>query len=150
MHSQGIEDNNEWCSVAVPSSSLTPEMIGATGGAHSWIPSDGRPCALWSLRWLWQFAPTTCIPCCLWPVQKVAHPPYPTAKASHRPRAHACAEKEIPMVVLPLLLLPSLTIASCFSLASRPPPQFPQLWFSASQPMVHHSLDPQAVSICQP
>ena len=47
---------------------------------------------------------------------------------------------------LPLLLSPSPTMAPCFSCGPRPLPRFPQLWSSAPQPMLHHSLAPQAVS----
>ena len=44
VHSQGSESKNRWCLVAIPSSAMTPEMTGATGGACSWTPSGGRPC----------------------------------------------------------------------------------------------------------
>ena len=62
-------------------------------------------------------------------------------------QAHACAEKDTAAVVLPLFLLPSLTMAHCFSCGLKLPPVIPQLWCLFPQPRVHCFLAPQAVSI---
>ena len=43
VHSQGSDSNNGWCLVAVPSSVMTSEVTGATGGVCSWTPSGGGP-----------------------------------------------------------------------------------------------------------
>ena len=43
VYSQGNERNNQCCLVAVPSSVLTLEVTGATGGAYSLTPSGARP-----------------------------------------------------------------------------------------------------------
>ena len=43
VHSQGRESNNRWCSVAVPSFALTPEVNGASGVVCSQIPSGDGP-----------------------------------------------------------------------------------------------------------
>ena len=49
----------------------------------------------------------------------------------------------------PLLLLPSTTMAPCFSCRPRPPPSFPQLWCSTPQPLGLRSLAP-SVYLCTP
>lgn len=66
---------------------------------------------LWSLRWLWWFAPTP-VACTRGDLLLVSPTP---------------AEKEVPMVV-PLLLLPVSP-----AVAARPPPALPWLWHTASK-----------------
>ena len=44
MHSWGNEINNSWCSVAMLSSVLSPDVTGAAGSSYSWTPSGGGPC----------------------------------------------------------------------------------------------------------
>ena len=58
-----------------------------------------------------------------------------------------CTEKDIPMIVLPLLLSLSPTVVLCFSCRPRSPPVFPRLWYSIPQPMVPLSLVPQPISL---
>ena len=67
MHSQVSESNNGWCSVAAPSSLLTSEMPGATGGAYLQNANGSRFHPLCCLRWLlwfvsgaWVSAPHPC------------------------------------------------------------------------------------------
>ena len=101
-------------------------MQGALCAGDPWGDWGSRQCVvtgpsvvvghahLWSLRWLWRFAPAPVAmqeaPCCL--------------------RAHR-TEKEVPMAAL----LPApLTMVLCFSGRSRPPPALPQLWCTAPEP----------------
>ena len=105
VHSQGSEVN-EWHSVEVPSSVPTPEVPGAIGGACSQTPSRGGPHPPLESK-----MPGVVCPHC----------PYPTQEAPCYLRAHSCAEKDIPVVVPPLLLLPSETMAPSFFCRPEPP-----------------------------
>ena len=44
VSSQGREGNNGWCSVIMPSSVVTSEVIGATSGTCSLTPNGGGLC----------------------------------------------------------------------------------------------------------
>ena len=66
----------------------------------------------------------------------------PVAPPSESPHVHGerCPNGSVPLLLLPY---PKRHLASP---TGPPPPGFPQLWYSAPQPLEHHSLSPQAVS----
>ena len=130
-----------------------PRRVGATmSGTRLQCPPPH-----WSLRWLGlQVVPVHGPPSGGRPrpplesemtvvvyAQPIAH----TSDCQRRPTTespHVC-RKRYSCGSLPLLLSPSPTMVPCFSCGPRPP-RFPQLWLSAPQPVVYHSLAPQAVS----
>ena len=65
---QGSENNNGWCSVAMPSFLPTSEVTGVTGGACSQTPSGGRSCP----TLVSEMTAVVC-PRCLWITQEVPH-----------------------------------------------------------------------------
>ena len=119
---------------------MSPEFSGTTCDACSWTLCGGGPPPPLSLRWLRCFAPSTHNPC------KRHHAAQePMQEGPCHPRACACAEKDIPMTVLPFLS-PFPTMVPCFSCRPRLPPLLPLLWCSTPQSVAHCSLASQAFS----
>ena len=66
--SQGSENNSVWCLVAMLSFLPIPEVTGIAGGAHSQVPSGGKP----RFPLASETTATVC-PCHLWIVQEAPH-----------------------------------------------------------------------------
>ena len=73
----------------------------------------------------------------LFPIAHTRGPLPPRAPLSKSPRVH---RERYSYDSPPLLLLPSPTMAPCYSCGPGPPSGFPCLWCSAPQSLVHHSL----------
>ena len=117
MLSQGSEGNG--CHlVAVPSIVATPDMTGAVGGVCSWtLCGDGAPTfGAWDAY-------------CGFP--PAAHSLCKRHPANGEP---TCAEQDIPIPVITLLLSASPKMAPCFSCRPKPPLILPQLCRSTPQP----------------
>ena len=124
VYSWGRESNNGWLLVAVQRW-LGPQVV----SFHKPLVVTGHA-YLWSLRSLWQFAPTTCCP-------------------QEAPHAWKPAHAQIKIFLWPSCLSSlsfSVTMAPCFSCRPKLPPVLPWLWLSTPQPVVHHFLAPQAIS----
>ena len=139
VHSQGSESNNRWLLVAVPSSLLTSEVLGASGGACSQTASGDRQCPLLVSKMTAVVAATTRRPC----RQSLLELSIPAALSPCKRCQATCIGKDIPMVVHPFSSHPSQQ----WCLASPVDPNLLQGSLGCDTwPMVHCSLAPQAIS----
>ena len=69
MHFLGSESNNRWCLVAMPSSLVPSEVVGAASGNCPQTPSGGRPCP----PLVSEITAVVC-PCHLQTTQEAPHP----------------------------------------------------------------------------